>query len=295
MADMNVMKLRPSSPGYPKLLLETADPPSTLFVTGQPLDQAPHIAVVGTRRPTRYGLDVARMLGAKLAAAGVVVVSGLARGIDTAAHIGALETGKTVAVLGSGVDVCYPKGNRRVYERIRASGSVISEYALGQEPLPWNFPRRNRIIAGMSLAVVVVEGRHTGGAMITARLATEANREVFAVPGCIHSVQSEGPHALIKDGARMALSAEEILAEIGVLPAKPDELPLLSPDESRIVNMLQATAQHLDVLADAAGLPASSAAALLALLELKGVVSRSAGGRFAMSPSFAARLAHHRS
>ena len=273
---------------YPPLLTEAPGAPSKLFAAGQPLESAPYLAIVGSRRPSRYGMEVTRKLAAELASAAVVVVSGMARGIDSAAHEGALEaSGTTVAVLGSGIDICYPARNRRLYERILTNGTLLTEYELGTQPMPYYFPARNRIIAGMSLGVVITEGVVGGGAMITARLALEAGREVFALGGPVHSPQSEGPHSLIRDGARLVTSASDVLDDLGLDRVDQPELEfpesvVVSPDEAAVLRALEAEPQLLEVIATSAGMPPSSAASVLARLELRGLVARQAG-RFALS------------
>jgi DNA processing protein len=277
--------------GYPPLLAEVPGAPAVLWVSGRTLEPAPYVGVVGTRRASRYGLEVARWMGRELAAAGVVVVSGMAAGIDAAAHRGALTTGSTVAVLGSGVDVCYPRSNAALYGQIAEEGSLVSEYPPGTTPAPWRFPARNRIIAGMSLGVVIVEARQDGGAMITARLALEYGREVFAVAGPVHAAGSEGPHALVRDGARLVTSARDVLEDLGLSfprstaswtqDALPAPTPPLSPDERRVLEVLQAEPMLLDRIARLAGMPASAATAVLSRLELAGLASRHPGARFA--------------
>jgi DNA processing protein len=284
--------------GYPPLLAETPGAPARLFVCGRPLEPAPYVAVVGTRRASRYGLEVATWIGRELAEAGVVVVSGMAAGVDAAAHRGALTTGSTVAVLGSGVDVCYPRSNAALYRAIAESGSLVSEYPSGTTPAPWRFPARNRIIAGMSLGVVIVEARHDGGAMITARLATEYGREVFAVAGPVHAPGSQGPHALVRDGARLVTSARDVLEDLGLArpgstaswtqDALPAPTPALSPDERCVLGVLQAEPVLLDRIARLAGMPASAATAILSRLELAGLASRHPGARFARTVGRAA-------
>jgi DNA processing protein len=277
--------------GYPPLLAEVPGAPAALWVSGRTLEPAAYVGVVGTRRASRYGLEVARWMGRELAAAGVVVVSGMAAGIDAAAHRGALTTGSTVAVLGSGVDVCYPRSNAALYGQIAEQGSVVSEYPPGTTPAPWRFPARNRIIAGMSLGVVIVEARQDGGAMITARLALEYGREVFAVAGPVHASGSEGPHALVRDGARLVTSARDVLEDLGLSfprsaaswtqDALSAPTPPLSPDERRVLEILQAEPMLLDRIARLAGMPASAATAVLSRLELAGLASRHPGARFA--------------
>ena len=278
------------APGYPPLLAEAPGSPNELFVAGRPLEPAAYVAVVGTRRASRYGLEVATWMGRELAAAGAVVVSGMAAGIDAAAHQGALAAGTTVAVLGSGLDICYPRVNAALYGEIAARGSLVSEYPAGTAPAPWRFPARNRIIAGMCLGVVIVEARIDGGAMITARLAMEYGREVLAVAGPVHAPGSEGPHSLVRDGARLVTSARDVLEDLALEPAPGAAAwtqpalpasPALSPDERSVFNVLQAEPVLLDRIARLAGMPASSATAVLSRLELAGLASRHPGARFA--------------
>lgn len=203
-------------PRYPPLLREIYDPPILLFARGcVELLQAPMLAVVGTRRPTPYGMAVAERLAADLAGAGLVIVSGMARGIDTASHRGALSaTGDTVAVFGCGADVVYPAENRGLAAEIARRGLIVSEFPMGTPGQPQNFPVRNRIISGMSLGVLVVEGAQYSGSAITARLAMEQGREVFAVPGNITSKMSWGPNLLIKQGAKLVQEAGDVLVEL---------------------------------------------------------------------------------
>ena len=269
---------------YPALLGEVPDPPQQLWLSGLALDQSPALAVVGSRKGTRYGLEAAFWLAKELALSGVTIVSGLAKGIDGAAHRGALEAGgRTVAVLGSGLDVCYPAKHRDLLAQVECCGTVISEYPPGTRPLPHHFPVRNRIIAGMSMGVVLVEAAPAGGAMITARLAMEFGREVFAVPGAVHSPVSVGPHLLVRDGARLAASADQILEDLGMLRSPDPEHPPLSlhPDEARVMGVLEAEPLLLDLIARRAGMPVSTAAAVLVKLELQSLVSRRPGGRYA--------------
>ncbi len=205
-----------SEDGYPPLLREIADPPLALYVKGDVKTlSSPAIAMVGTRRPTAYGSSVAHRLAADLASRQAVIVSGLARGIDSASHRGALEgKGRTVAVLGSGIDVIYPRENKRLAEKVVESGALISEFPMGTAPIPENFPIRNRIISGISLGVVIVEAAEYSGSLITARLALEQNREVFAVPGPITSAQSFGPNLLIKQGAKLVDGWLDVVEEL---------------------------------------------------------------------------------
>jgi DNA processing protein len=200
---------------YPEQLKQITDPPPALYVRGDPALLALHaVAVVGTRRPTAYGSSVAHRLASDLAQRRITIVSGLARGVDSAAHRGALEAnGRTVAVFGCGVDVIYPRDNKRLAERIVEQGALVSEFPLGTSPQPENFPIRNRIISGLTLGVVVVEAAEYSGSLITARLATEQNREVYAVPGNITSAQSFGPNLLIKQGAKLVDNWMDVVEE----------------------------------------------------------------------------------
>lgn len=283
------MKLRTigrQDPEYPALLKEVPQPPTRMWLGGRPLDQAPALAVVGTRRASRYGLEAAFWIAHGLAQAGITVVSGLAKGIDGAAHKGALAAGgSTVAILGSGLDICYPSCHRDLFSRIAECGTLASEYDPGTRPLPHHFPVRNRIIAGMSLGVVLVEAPAAGGAMITARLSLDLGREVFAVPGAVHSPVSVGPHLLVRDGARLAASAEQILDDLGMSlgPRAVAAAPELDPDQTRVLGVLEAEPQLLDLIARRAGMPASTAGAVLIKMELASLVSRRPGGRYALA------------
>ncbi|MGA2136217.1 MAG: DNA-processing protein DprA [Bryobacteraceae bacterium] len=205
-----------SDPRYPALLREIFDPPILLFARGRlGLLQPFHFAVVGTRRPTPYGLAVAERLAADLARAGLTIVSGMARGIDTAAHKGALSAGgDTIAVLGCGVDIIYPSENRRLAADLAARGLIISEYAMGSVAFPQNFPVRNRIISGMSTGTLVVEGAQYSGSAITAKLAIDQGREVFAIPGNITSKSSWGPNLLIKQGAKLVQDWNDVIVDL---------------------------------------------------------------------------------
>ena len=281
-----IRSLWKSDPAYPALLREIPDPPTRLYVAGKDPEQGPVLAIVGSRRASRYGLEVAHWLAAELASDGLTVVSGLARGIDAAAHRGALSVGgSTVAVMGCGLDICYPANHRSLFNKIAEQGSLISEHQAGTPPLAFHFPVRNRIIAGMSLGVVIVEGVPTGGAMITARLAMEYGREVFAVPGAVQSTGSLGPHLLIRDGARLAGSAAQILEDLGIssAPRPAPGAPSLHPDEQRLMECLQAEPVLLDVIARRVRMPPSTATAILVKLEMKSLASRYPGGRYSRS------------
>ncbi|HEY2310529.1 MAG TPA: DNA-processing protein DprA [Gaiellaceae bacterium] len=257
-----------SSPDFPPLLRAIHDPPPGLFVRGvakPDLLAQPAVAIVGARASSGYGSSVARSLGRELAGAGLVVVSGLARGIDAEAHRGALEgTGATVAVLGCGIDRDYPAAHAELARRVADSGLIVSEYAPGVEPAPWRFPARNRIVAGLCAATVVVEARERSGALITADLALEEGREVFAVPGEITSSLSAGTNALLKLGAAPLTSAADVLASFGI------ELEPRQGEQSPLLELLPASA---DELARKTGLAAGEIARALVELELEGRVS----------------------
>ena len=216
-------------PGYPPLLREVYDPPIILYIRGQKWNaEAPQLAIVGTRRPTGYGLNCAERLSEDLASRGLAITSGLARGIDSAAHRGAVRAGLTYAVFGCGLDFLYPKENRKLAESVEENGAVVSEFPLGTPPSPENFPIRNRIIAGMSLGVTVVEAAEYSGSLITARLALEGNREVFAVPGNITSANSFGPHVLIRQGAKLVSGWQDVVEELPYPIREKILLPLLA-------------------------------------------------------------------
>lgn len=291
-----------ASPDYPPLLKEIPDAPLVLYVRGDVKALAQHaVAVVGTRRPTAYGNQVARRLARDLAERQLAIVSGMARGIDSAAHHGALEAGgRTVAVFGSGVDVAYPRENRKLAERILEKGAVVSEFPLGTGPLPENFPIRNRIISGLSLGVVIVEASEYSGSLITARLAAEQNREVYAVPGNITSPQSFGPHHLIKQGAKLVDQWMDVLEEfpaevrMQLLPA-PDASegkspgPMagslfdetLSPDQKVVFDALRVDeALFVDSVLTSVPLPQPRVMTALLELEMRGLIRQLPGKNF---------------
>jgi DNA processing protein len=260
---------------FPPLLASIHDPPPGLFARGDgdlELLARPAVAVVGARACSSYGAGVARTLARELAAAGLVVVSGLARGIDGDAHRGALDAGGlTVAVLGCGVDRDYPAAHRELARRICAGGLVVSEYGPGVEPAPWRFPARNRIIAGLCAATIVVEARERSGSLITADFALEEGREVFAVPGEITSGLSRGSNALLRLGATPLTAAGDVLDALGIDPVLP-EPPKVSETAGAIVAALADGAAAIDELVVRTELDAGSVAAALAELELAGLV-----------------------
>ncbi len=272
-----------ADPDYPERLLEIDSPPPVLYLRGRLVPQDRWaVAVVGTRRPTPYGVSVARELAAALAASGVTVVSGMARGIDGVAHRAALEAGgRTLAVLGSGLDQVYPPEHRGLADRIAGAGAVLSDYPLGTRPEPKNFPPRNRLISGLSLAVVVVEAGQGSGALITADFAAEQGREVFAVPGSIHSPASRGTNRLIEAGARPMLHPEQVLEALNLdALARQESVEENLPEDETERRLLQAMSGdpiHVDELTVRTGLSVDQVSATLALLELKGRV-RQVGG-----------------
>lgn len=272
---------------YPRLLREIHDPPPGLFVRGGgslALLSAPAVAVVGSRACSPYGRHVARWLGRELAAAGLVVVSGLARGIDSEAHRGALDAdGATVAVLGCGVERDYPAAHAGLAARICESGLVISEYPPGVEPAPWRFPARNRIIAGLCAATVIVEARERSGALITADFALEGNRDVLAVPGEITSALSGGTNALLRQGAGPLLGPEDVLSLFGLQP-RDGRQPLTSGVAARVLGQLRDRAQGVDEVIRGTGLSAAEAASALAELELAGLAVAADGRYRAVAP-----------
>jgi DNA processing protein len=271
-------------PAYPNSLLETADPPLLLYVQGRiDLLAAESIAIVGSRNATPQGLDNARSFAAQLSHAGFTIVSGLALGIDAAAHEGGLEgVGGTVAVVGTGLDSAYPTRNRPLANRIAESGLLVSEYSLGTPPLQAHFPQRNRIIAGLARATLVVEAAPRSGSLITARLANEAGRDVLAIPGSIHSPQSRGCHVLIKQGAKLVESVADILDELrpGAATAAPRRPTAASTSGDPVLEALGFDPTTLDALAERTGWPPAELNIRLLDLELDGRVARLPGQRF---------------
>lgn len=263
---------------YPAALRTIPDPPLALYLRGRiPPDVA--VAVVGTRSPSHEGVEVARTMAQELAASGVCVLSGLARGIDAAAHRGALEAhGVTLAVLGCGIDRVWPPEHAPLARSIEEKGGVLSEYPPGTPPLRHHFPARNRILAGLSQAVVVVEARSRSGALITAEFALEFGREVFAVPGSVLNPRTQGTHQLLREGAHLATGALDVLDRLGVRPRLPAGVPL-PPEEQALLDLLEEPLD-LDDLVRACGRSSSVVAAMLTALEVRGVVRRLPGGRY---------------
>lgn len=298
LARRGIRVVLPGDNAVPPMLWDIYDPPALLFLRGREIPRgAVCVAIVGARKATAYGRSCAEHLAEGLARHGVVVVSGAAYGIDAHAHQGCLrEGGFTVAVLGCGIDRAYPPEHAGLLARIEERGCILSEYPPGEEPQPWRFPHRNRIIAGLSQAVVVVEASMKSGALITADLALEEGREVMAVPGPINQPLSEGTHALIQKGAKLVTRVEDILEELpweavpseerdGVgrgSPSYPGLEP--SPQESKVLESLRDGSCTLDWLSLQAGMEAQELMAALTSLVLKGWVLQDAGGRFSLSP-----------
>jgi DNA processing protein len=271
--------IRRGRPGYPPLLAELHDPPAILYLRGSAESLAqPGVAVVGARSCSSYGAQVARWLGRELGASGVVVVSGLARGVDGEAHRGALEAGGlTVAVLGCGIDRDYPRSHAALAGRIVESGTVVSEYPPGVEPAPWRFPARNRIIAGLALATVVVEARERSGALITADFALELGRDVFAVPGEITSALSAGTNDLLRQGASPLTAIRDLLESVGVEANAPPRRSSLSEEAAAVLAHLSDGVREADEVTRGSGLSSGSVAAALVELELAGLVVQAEG------------------
>ncbi len=292
-AAINVLTLEDEE--YPFYLKNIYDPPPVLYYRGRLLNNDEKaIAIVGTRKSSRYGLATAKKMAGELAAQGVIIVSGLAAGIDTAAHEGALEAGgKTLAVFGTGLDIVFPAGNANLAEKISAHGAILSEFPVGYPPDRTTFPRRNRIISGLSLGVIVVEGHYDSGAMITAKLALDQGREVFAVPGNVDLDQSKGPHWLIKQGAKLVENVDDVLEELNITKNKKTESRTrntehrdytgLSAAEQKIVALLNTEAAQIDLISAKTGLPMPQLLSLLAMLEMKNVVTQLPGKMFVLA------------
>jgi len=294
------------SEDYPALLRRIDGPPAALFVDGDPTCLwQPQIAVIGSRNPTAGGLDHARDFSTTLARQGMTITSGLASGIDSAAHTAALDAGAmTIAVNGTGLDIVYPASSRELAERIRAQGAMISELPLGSPPRRQHFPSRNRIISGLSLAVLVVEAGLNSGSLITARKAAEQGRDVFALPGSLHNPMAKGCHRLIREGARLVETTADILQELGPVAAElqmeirqrlaqaeqpvkavkrvPDDVHRLLEDSdySAIWQVLGFDPKPVDTIIEQSGLSAREVSSMLLMMELKGMVKKQDNGRF---------------
>ena len=279
---------------YPAYLKNIYDPPLVLYMKGTIQEEEKYLAVVGSRRATSYGLDMAKKISRELAECGITVVSGMARGVDSFAHMGALEVkGRTIAVLGCGLDIVYPYENKKLMENIIESGACLSEYLPGTTPVPGNFPARNRIISGISLGVVVIEAGERSGSLITANFALEQGREVFALPGNVNSIKSTGTNKLIKEGAKIVTGIDDILEELNIYFIEEntkvsfnknlqDERILrgLDNDEKKVVECLKLESMHIDNIARKTGFGIQLVNSILVMLELKGVVEQLPGKIF---------------
>lgn len=283
---------------YPPLLRRLSDAPPCLYVLGTVEENDERaIAIVGTRKPSDYGRRIAYKIASELASYGFTVVSGLAEGIDTAAHKGALDSGgRTFAVLGCGLDVIYPRSNKELARQVVDNGALLTEFPLGTKPQAWHFPQRNRIISGMSLAVIIVEAPLNSGALITADWAAEQGREVFVVPGPVDQPSFEGNHRLLREGARVFTSVADMLDELGVTALQKPEpvktqtspkgqlkLPDLSPAEAKTWSVLTFDWKHADDIVRESQLTTGEVLSALTLLELKGMVERTEGNRYRRS------------
>lgn len=275
-----------NSPDYPENLKNIYDPPPFLYVKGSFVEGDKNsVAVVGSRNASEYGIKVTQEISRNLASLGITIVSGMARGIDSAAHVSAIQCGgRTVAVLGSGVDVIYPPENRRLYERITENGAVVSEYPLGTRPNSYNFPPRNRIISGVSLGVLVVEASPKSGSLITAKLALDQGRDVYAVPGNVYSYKAKGTHALLKSGAKLVDNANDIVEELNItvkpIKENKDVTQGLSPELLNIYGFFQQEPIHIDNIILKTGLSSGRVSALLLDLELSGILKQLPGKMF---------------
>lgn len=298
---MNIKKISIDDAEYPKNLRNIHKPPEQLYVNGAFLDRDEvAVAVVGSRRASIYGLQMAEQFGYDLAMRGVTVVSGMARGIDSAAHRGALKAkGRTIAVMGSGHGDIYPSENVELYKEIAKTGAVVTEYENDAAPEPWHFPQRNRIISGLSLGVLVVEAARNSGALITAELAAEQGRDVFALPGKISSATSSGTNELIKDGAKLVQTVDDILEELSISEIRPLDGEVksntgekiskmtkayiynsLTEDERKIYKMLSDEPLHVDDISKGTGFDPSKLSKVLLSLELKKVIKELRGKQF---------------
>jgi len=290
--DNHLLTFRDTS--YPPLLLHIPDPPPVLYVHGNVASLSNlQLAMVGSRNPTVSGRRTATEFACSLAEAGLTITSGLALGIDTASHVGALASDKsTVAVMGTGLDRVYPAANRELAHRIAEHGALVSEFPIGTPPRPENFPRRNRIISGLSLGTLVVEAATRSGSLISARCAAEQGREVFAIPGSIHNPLARGCNALIRQGAKLVETAQDILDELGPLAAtgtakcrtardeNPEVTPALSMDYIQLLDLMGYDHISIDSLVETSGLTAAEVSSMLLQLELKGFIASSPGGLY---------------
>ncbi len=293
---MNVSLVAKWDERYPRLLRHIYDAPPLIYIKGEICRTDINIGIVGSRNASPHGIFITDRIARALVMKGLTVVSGMARGIDSAAHTGALAArGRTIAVLGSGIDVIYPPENKKLFDKIASSGAVISEYPFATAPQGHHFPRRNRIISGLSLGVVVVEATEKSGSLITARMALEQGREVFAVPGSIDSSGSRGANKLIKEGAKLVQDVDDILNEImpqvefadrgAAMPGKSDNtdtpaIPKLDPSEEKVIRHMSTTPIHIDSVIEKSGIAVHEALTILLSLEVQGHITQLPGKYF---------------
>ncbi|HXX83734.1 MAG TPA: DNA-processing protein DprA [Casimicrobiaceae bacterium] len=272
-------------PAYPQALLSIADPPPVLYFQGRrELLNRPSLAIVGSRNATPQGVETAEAFAAALSAAGLTIVSGLALGIDAAAHRGGLDgSGSSLAVVGTGIDRVYPAANRGLAQKLAEAGGLLSEFPIDTPPLPANFPRRNRVISGLARAVLVVEATLASGSLITARFAAEQGRDVLAIPGSIHSPFSKGSHRLIKEGAKLVETAQDVLEELGMPAARAASATASAAPQGKAERVWAALGHDpadVDTLSERSGLPADAVCVALVELELEGRVASLPGGLY---------------
>ena len=273
---------------YPANLRQIHDPPVVLYVRGELREPDRFsVAIVGSRRASIYGKSMTERIAKDLCNRGICIVSGGARGIDAAAHKGALSCGgRTVAVLGCGIDIAYPSEHKELYAQIAESGAVVSEFPPGTRPDGWRFPARNRIISGLAGSVLVVQAPSDSGALITAKFAAEQGRSIYALPGNVDDIRNEGSHALIRDGAVLVTCAEDILSELGIgadqmrMPQLSLAFESLSPDERKLVEILSLQPKHVDQIIQESGFPVPQVSGMMTILEMKGIVKRVPGNAY---------------
>lgn len=273
---------------YPSNLKQIHDPPIVLYVRGELRESDRFsVAIVGSRRASIYGKSMAEKIAKDLCNHGITITSGGARGIDAAAHKGALSVGgRTIAVLGCGIDVDYPSEHKVLFNQIAETCAVISEFPPGTRPEGWRFPARNRIVSGISMGVLVIQAPTNSGALITARYAAEQGKDVYAIPGNVDDIRNEGCHALIRDGAVLVTSSDDVLQEIGVSPGAPQKSQLslafdsLDPEERKLVELLSLQPKHVDQIINDSGFPSPKVIGMLTMLEMKGVIKRVPGNSY---------------
>jgi DNA processing protein len=284
----NIQMITFQDKDYPANLLQTIDPPIVLFTRGE-LKEADKfsVAIVGSRKASVYGKSMAERIAKDLSNRGLSIISGGARGVDAAAHRGALSAGgRTVAVLGCGIDICYPGEHKDLFDRIAENGAVVSEYSPGTPPEGWRFPARNRIISGISLGVLVVQAPLNSGSLITARYAQEQGKDIFVLPGNVDDLRNQGGHALIRDGATLVESADQILEDLGIQieetprPQLTFAFESLTEEERKLVELLSLQPKHMDQIILESKLSTSQVTGMMTMLEMKGIVKRVPGNAY---------------